>query len=379
MLPIEPINLDPSPVRVPRSFLQRLTDAKHQPAIEPLVGDFWFVGELHILFADTGIGKSILATQLADALTKGQSVLSLATPARMLRVLLLDFELSDRQLEARYVDKDTQEAHAFSELLHCDGIDFMELGNEYPGIPLDQSIILRIREFVMATKSDILIIDNISYLSMQSAQETQVALELMKSLVDLKKELGISILVLAHTPKIPAARPVSINDLAGSKHLANFADSVSGLGRSCNGADVVYWKQVKPSRSGEHVYDADNVVVLHRKRLTPCFLGFAYNGTDSEYNHLKIVDPNERLQLRKQAVALRASGLSLAQIASKLLNDPAKKTTIAHWLKNTPSMNDPSTVPSNNGSTPTSDALHVLDTLNALDGLDALHDGVRSE
>jgi hypothetical protein len=39
-----------------------IASAKHQPIPKMLFGEFWSEGELAILFADTGKGKSILET-----------------------------------------------------------------------------------------------------------------------------------------------------------------------------------------------------------------------------------------------------------------------------------------------------------------------------
>ena len=167
---------------------------------------------------------------------------------------------------------------------------------------------------------------------MQTASDTQVALELMKGLDSLKRETGISILVLAHTPKIPQSRPISINDLAGSKHLANFADSVSGLGRSALDSDLVYWKQVKASRSGEFVYDSDNVLVMRRCRVTPSFLGFTYERTDTEFKHLREREPDMSIKLRESAVEMHSKGSTYREIAEKLLGNASKQSTIHNWV-----------------------------------------------
>lgn len=311
---------------------QRLIDAQSQPVIEPLLGPFWFSGELSILFADAGIGKSTLAVQIADCLSKGERLFNLAAPSTPLRVHMLDFELSDRQVEARYRDTETGECHAFSENFTCDSIDFAQLLIENPSVRLDEAILQRIRRDILATNANVVIIDNISYLSMETASDTQAALELMKNLVALKRELGTSILVLAHTPKIPQARPISVNDLAGSKHLANFADSVFGLGRSVVGVDVIYAKQVKASRSGEFVYDSDNVLVMRRCRVTPSFLGFTCDGTDSEFKHLREREPDESIRMRERAVEMHGKGVTIRDIAEKLLGDRGKASTIHNWV-----------------------------------------------
>jgi hypothetical protein len=201
-----------------------------------------------------------------------------------------------------------------------------------PSVRLDQAILQRIRRDILVTGAEVIVIDNISYLTMQTASDTQSALELMKSLVALKRELGISVLVLAHTPKIPQSRPISINDLAGSKHLANFADSVSGLGRSVVGTDVIYWKQVKPSRSGEFVYDADNILVMRRGRVSPSFLGFTFDGTDSEFKHLREREPDESIRMRERAIEMHGKGMTIREIADKLLGDRGKASTIHNWI-----------------------------------------------
>ncbi len=51
-----------------------LKDAGQRPAPKMLFGEFWFEGEICILFADTNVGKSILAVQIADALSRGNRI-----------------------------------------------------------------------------------------------------------------------------------------------------------------------------------------------------------------------------------------------------------------------------------------------------------------
>ena len=46
-----------------------LNDAKKLPKMSRLLGNIWCKGEVHILFGDNGTGKSIWATQIADALS----------------------------------------------------------------------------------------------------------------------------------------------------------------------------------------------------------------------------------------------------------------------------------------------------------------------
>ena len=79
-----------------------LEDSKSRPIPQMLFDKLWFEHELCIVFADTNLGKSILAVQIADGISRGVSILSLPMEATAQKVLYFDFELSDKQFEARY-------------------------------------------------------------------------------------------------------------------------------------------------------------------------------------------------------------------------------------------------------------------------------------
>ena len=79
-----------------------IEQAKTRPIPQMLFGEFWFEGELCILFADTNLGKSILAVQMGNSISKGEQIrgFKLETPKQ--QILYFDFELSDKQFENRY-------------------------------------------------------------------------------------------------------------------------------------------------------------------------------------------------------------------------------------------------------------------------------------
>ena len=79
-----------------------LGDAAKRPVQRALFGDFWNEGELSILFADTGKGKSILAVQIAQSIASGVAIQPMKLAALAQRVLLFDFELDERQFGLRY-------------------------------------------------------------------------------------------------------------------------------------------------------------------------------------------------------------------------------------------------------------------------------------
>ncbi len=71
-----------------------------------LFGELWLRNELCILFADTNVGKSVLAVQVANSLSRRSPIRPFALQSRALKVLYIDFELSTQQFCTRYRDGD---------------------------------------------------------------------------------------------------------------------------------------------------------------------------------------------------------------------------------------------------------------------------------
>lgn len=205
------------------SDMQSVIDGgKKKPPIHRLWGDFWWEDELVFLFADSGIGKSILATQIANEIAMGESECAdVETGAQT--VLYFDFELSDRQLARRYANADFPKS-----LIRCaisDNVDSDEFA---------MNVIDGIKGKLVDTGAKVMILDNLSYLSTQTA-EAEYAGAIMDGLTRIKREMRISIMVIAHTPKIEEWKPLSKTNMAGSKILSNFADGVFAIGRTKSG------------------------------------------------------------------------------------------------------------------------------------------------
>lgn len=154
-----------------RSAVQRLEDARNLPDVKRLFSVIWQSNELHLLFADTGIGKSILAVALADALSKGKQMLSMDNDHEPLKVLFYDFELTDRQFRKRY-SNDAGDEYPFSERFFIDTIDFSALLLKHPGRSVNDLLFQKIRSDIETTGAQVLIIDNLTYLSFLSTQDT---------------------------------------------------------------------------------------------------------------------------------------------------------------------------------------------------------------
>ena len=79
-----------------------IEQASRRPIPRMLFSEFWYEQELCILFADTNVGKTILAVQIADSISRGQSIPGFKLETKAQKVIYCDFELNDKQFQSRY-------------------------------------------------------------------------------------------------------------------------------------------------------------------------------------------------------------------------------------------------------------------------------------
>ena len=68
-----------------------IEDSKNKPIPKMLFGELWFEYELCILFADTNLGKSILAVQIGNSISKGECIPGFKFEAKRQPILYIDF------------------------------------------------------------------------------------------------------------------------------------------------------------------------------------------------------------------------------------------------------------------------------------------------
>lgn len=289
---------------VTRPALEWSRQARLTPEPKSLWGDsLWFEHEVACLFADTNLGKSILAVQIAEDIAR-----------RGARVLYFDFEMTAKQFQMRYTNPVTHELHEFSK-------NFMRVEIN-PEIGLSRDVVniaKAIRGLADTTKANVLIIDNLSWLC-NEAENGEAAGELMQILTAMKREKNLSILVLAHTPKIAAATPLTTNTLAGSKKIANFMDSIFALGRDRTALPHGrYIKQIKV-RSAPLTFHEGNVLRFRIERVDSMlkFVKEEETGIEATLIAEDTTGKAVREQRNRQVLDLRREGLTIAQIAEQL-------------------------------------------------------------
>ncbi|WP_259069652.1 AAA family ATPase [Mucilaginibacter sp. X4EP1] len=285
---------------------------KNTPTAAMLFGELWYQDELCIMFADTNMGKSILAVQIGNSLAGREQIAPFGFEAPQCNVVYIDFELSGSQFRARYTHNDI--AYNFNKSFYRAGYNpaaaippEFKNHNEYMNSAIEYA--------VKQTGADVLIIDNITCLR-SGTEYASEAFSLMQHLKALKTKYKLSILVLAHTPKRNPSKPITRNDLQGSKMLINFCDSAFAIGESHRQKGLRYIKQIK-QRATQEVYGHDNIC-LFRITKPINFLKYEFVAFGQEHTHLYHAGMHNKEMLLKQILELAAQDLSQRQISAKL-------------------------------------------------------------
>ena len=296
-----------------RTANQCIQDAKGQPIPRNLYNSLIFENEITTLFSDTGVGKTVLAVQIAVKISETD------------KVLYIDLELSDKQFQKRY-SEDYKNEYVFNENLIR--INFATQFKIPQGWKYNDYFMESLKQLISSTEAKIVIIDNMTKLISEDTDSARTAKPLMDSLVDLKFEYGLTLILLEHTRKINESRHIKLDDLQGSKMKANFTDAAFAIGRSAKGENIRYLKQLK-CRSSEFVFNSEHVVVLELVKENS-FLHFKFLEYSSEFEHLKERSEEDRVKKKQEATALKAQGLSNCEIARRL---GVSEGAIRKWLK----------------------------------------------
>lgn len=178
-----------------------ILEASQQPAPRALWKSFWYEGELSCLFADSNVGKSILAVQIADRI------------ARTDIVLYLDFELSEKQFQLRYTDRHGR-LHTFPDKLYRVSIDC----NSLLDANFEEAIIGSIEQMALQTGCRIFIVDNLTYLCC-AIEKGDAAGRLMIHLNNLKRGTDCQSLYWHTLPSVPwsaPSHPTTLQEASGS-------------------------------------------------------------------------------------------------------------------------------------------------------------------
>jgi RecA-family ATPase len=278
------LNIDIKEKQSIMTFNEYLEKAKKASDLKKMFGDFCHAGEIIIIAGKAGVGKSTLAYTLADSIVRGNDVLQQINENEPLTVLFYDFEMNERHIKKRFSEYKTTSnfyrPDVSQMLLESDGVFNFDM----------------VEDGIIETDAKIVIIDNISAIAVKTTSDLQTSLELIKRAIMVKNKYDVTIIFVAHTPKISENRALNEYDIAGGSSIINLVDSAVIINKSCKDVNIRYIKSVK-NRSSQEL---DKVLVCEIKNER--WLHFEYDGWDDEKNHLPAINQEK---IDKKADKLR--------------------------------------------------------------------------
>lgn len=278
-----------------------LDETHSTPVPGMLFSEFWSEGELSVLFGSEGVGKSLLAVQVAEAVTKSSPVNGFTTDVPAQKALYFDFSTSDRQFARRY------KGHRFS-----DNFIRVTLNPHHWELrKFGEQLVAAIETAVQEHEAKVIIIDSLATLKFFVNE-----VFLFSHLRRLKDTMNLSVLLLAGAKKIQAGKPLSLTHLAANKMLCGIADSIFAMGETLPDADNRYLIHLKGNEYGR-VYHEKNVII--GRTSSPAggidLPGFEFIGYETEQQQLELLLPTDGLEAKILEYRDKAPQASLGEIA----------------------------------------------------------------
>jgi RecA-family ATPase len=267
-----------------------------------LIKDLIIEHSLVLLFADTGVGKTILTFQWA---------IIIALTGR--HTIYFDFELSKKQFQSRMMDENNKLYNLPDNLYR---VDYKSNPKNPKKLTYSELIWDSIISAIIEVKAKVIIIDNMTKIVAGDSDSAKASLPILEKLNALKHKYKLTIIVLEHNKKVDNTRPIQINDLQGSKMKVNFADSVLTIGKSTKDPKLRYIKQLKV-RDGELIYDENNIMLCEISK-SKGYLGFNEIGFASEYDHLKVATKKDKNEIALKVKELADQNKTQREISEEL-------------------------------------------------------------
>jgi RecA-family ATPase len=289
------------------------------PPLNTYFSEFLSEGDVLIMYGEPGSAKSLTCVCWGQHIAEGTSFFPTENKNPPQTVLYADGELNVRQFTTRY------RGVKFSpNFYRC------EFNPEYEPKDFEKEVIEQIEQEAINTGAKVVIVDNLTWLLNETEKGTEAG-KLMKSLQKMKNRLGITLIVVAHTPKRSGTEPLGLKDIAGSSRLGNFTTSAVALGKSIKDEHLRYMKCTK-TRNSAIEYGSDNVI-LYQISTNSGMLGLEFVGYDTERNHLAELPEQKRLEEYEAVKDMYMRGQTQRDIAVSLGCSLAKINGIIKKIK----------------------------------------------
>ncbi len=268
--------------------------------------NYWRRKEIALLGGGSNVGKSILVNDICAGINNGASFWGETISDVKGHCIVVDLE----QSESLFYNRIKDAPDGFFR-----GITRISVEFDDDDIDLSVERLLPVLVNLLKESKDpaYVFIDNLTDLIGKRSTE-KTAVRLINQLKTLTERYSASFLIVVHTVKRNPGKPISLNDISGSKALTASVDSVFAICESMKGDGVCYIKHLKSKMTSRYREVAE--VELTDKP----YLHFVLRDWTDEAEHL----PARRDRARKydendimQVINLHLGGFSTREIQNE--------------------------------------------------------------
>lgn len=213
----------------------------------PLMGDFFYSGDIVVIFSITNNGKTMMGIQIAKDLAEGSPSMLIPNSSKPKRqnVIYYNFEMREEQLHKRYF------GHV-PNAVYPENLKIIFCKSSITTIDkLLEDIAIKAESF---TSDTTIFIDTIKDVCpVFYAKESDRVIDSLRTICDNAKETNgvrITFVLLGQANKKKPWDPIELDDLSGSYNFAGLADSVFAIGNTNMGKSVRMLKMLKGRNDG---------------------------------------------------------------------------------------------------------------------------------
>ena len=250
----DPVDLGGMPSFSPAQFLSTF---KELPV--PIVESLLYEKDILGIAGSTNVGKSVFSLQLSTCIAMGVPFMTFNIP-RPRKVMHVQFELKDEGF-ARLIKVTSQtileqcpvEAHRFEE--NC---VFLSSGQRDLFTDKYDAIEANLRH----TDVDVLVIDNLNTSVGVDVSKNEMAMEVLRKLINLKQKYNLAIIMVSHHKKIDIPAPIDISQMLGGSAYTNSLDFICQLANTKR-ADGIKVMKITKVRAHSKFHNVPLALKLH--------------------------------------------------------------------------------------------------------------------
>lgn len=208
-----------------KTVLQAIDEVKKRGPI-PFIWGGIKKGSFGFIFGPSKCGKTTFCENLAMKLVSDETeFMGKPLEENRLRILFISLEEYEQPRSERN-DLQVRSSKVPTEFMQ----NLLVVDDEFPKRLENESDFEILSDTIEESKAEVVFIDSLSRASKGDIERSDTAKEIILKLKDIAHNLGITMVVIHHTPKL-YGRPLSIDSLAGSHIFAQEADFIIGISK----------------------------------------------------------------------------------------------------------------------------------------------------